>query len=524
MFWMKKILSSFVLLGLISTLNAELALPKIFSDNMVLQQGQSAKVWGKADKGAKIEVEFLGVKTSATADNDGKWVLYLKNLKASDNSLEIKIFENAKLSKTIKNVLIGEVWMTGGQSNMEFGINSSDEYKKRLSQNASFPMIRYFHQPRTVVSPTPNFDSDKDSCWIICDSQNFEKYRVNAAAFYFAEELRKDMNVPVGLVSSAHGGTPMAAWVDSDSFNNSENFAEKKADFEKRKSEYSYEDASAKREKALKAHQEKVDEAAKNKKKKPTTPSNLTELHKPWPDSPDSFRTPSYLFNGKVAPVAGYTIKGFLWYQGENDCSEPSRYTFDKQMMGVIISWRKVWGDDTLPFIFAQLPSYGVSSDAWAYVRSLQTKAFKQTKNCGMAVLIDAGEEKDIHPKDKTTVGKRFEKIALKLAYGKNDVPAYGPFYKSFKASGKKALVAFDMQGQKFKALDSASGFEVLDENGQWLPATAKVLSDTVELECEKASQIKGVRYAYKSWAKPDVSVFAENSLPLAPFNSKLGY
>ncbi len=502
---------------LASTLaHSEVRMPKIFSDGMILQQGVPVRVWGAASAGSEIEIRFKGGVRKTTADASGKWSVKLAPMKADKSSAEMEIFENGKPALKISNAVVGEVWMTGGQSNMEMTIKATSD-KKRLEAEADYPLIRYFSQPRTVTAETPQEDFHPDSKWIVCTNENIKADNFNATAFYFAEALLKDLDVPVGIISSAHGGTPMRAWADLETVSKSAYFKEVWEDFQKRKAEYDYEAALAKVEKTRKDFEEKVAKAKTEGKKRPSTPFTLSELHKPWPDTPDGFKTPALLFNGKVAPAAGYGIRGFLWYQGEADGGAPSCETFGKQFEGLIASWRGAWGGEQLPFIFAQLPSYGQNADSWPSVRLQQTAVFMDDKNVGMAVLIDSGEEKDIHPKDKTTVGKRMELIALKMAYG-HKLNAYGPFFKKAVFKGNKAELSFEMDSRTLKPVDSPTGFETMDSSGDWKPASAVVGKDAITVSSADGSPVKAVRYLHAAWARPLVSVYNDNNLPLAPF------
>ncbi|MBC2594250.1 hypothetical protein H5P28_08240 [Ruficoccus amylovorans] len=512
---MKKLISLLLICVCGASAHAVLKLPRIFSDNMVLQAGEPVKIWGRATAGAGISVRLGEDEASAVADDEGRWSVELGPLTASKAPAVMRIDENGETGVEIANVLVGEVWMTGGQSNMELGIPSTSDWQ-RIKTEGDYPLIRYFWQPRTTVAAEPQEDFNPESKWLVCTPENLEKYRFHSVAVYFAEALMKDLDTPVGMISSAHGGTPMRAWVDQQTVSESEDFRAIWEDFLKRRDAYDYEAALKQVERTRADYEAKVAAAKAAGKPLPPRPFSISELHKPWPDSPDAFRTPAYLFNGKVAPAAGYTVRGFLWYQGENDAKAPSSATFDAQLKGLIGAWRRAWGDESLPFIFAQLPSY--DSSEWEEVRQKQTAVFQNGEHIGMVVLIDEGEEKDIHPKNKTVVGRRMERIALKDVYGRTDINAYGPLIEEVDFQGKTAVLAFDLDGSHLRPVSAATGFEVLAADGTWKPAHAEVSGDSVIVRPEVSGKFTGVRYLYTPWAKPLASVFNTDGLPLAPF------
>ncbi len=522
---MKKSIFLLSLLSVALTASAAIHMPLIFRNFMVLQQEQKVKFWGTAEPNAKITLDYDGKKNAAStsATSDGKWVIYLNPLKASKKPVQIVISENGKPQKYISDVLVGEVWVTGGQSNMAFGlrgINGSEDVIKR----ANYPDIRIFWQPATVTSNEPATDVDKASIWRVCSPDMIAPF--SAMAVLFAEHIRNNVDVPVGIISTEMSGTPMVSWVSENYARNSDNYKERMEHFDKKCAEYDYDKAIENWEKGRKDHEEAKAKAIAEGKPVPAMHYQYTDLHKPWEKSPDSFRTPSKLFNGKIAPIAGYTARGFLWYQGENDAGGVSMQVFDKMLAGLIECWRKEWGNANMPFIFMQLPSWGEGGSAgWPEVRQKQSKVAKENKNVFMCVAIDTGEEKDIHPKDKLALGTRLGNIALKEVYGKKNLTAYGPTFKDVKFAKAQAKVSFYMDGSKFKKpQEEITGFEILNEDEKWVSAKASITgkSDEITLSADGVKNILGVRYAYKPWAKPLVNLFNEAGLPTAPFTTNL--
>jgi len=507
-------ISASIAVSLFATaLYAEVKLPRIFSDNMILQRDCDVKIWGKADKGATVEVEFMGQKKAVTAGKDGNWIVILNPLKAEKAPQEIKIYENGKEAAKVKDVLVGEVWITGGQSNMAFGMGNVQDGKK-IIEASNYHDIRYFFNSGSNTAKTPQEDVDAKCGWVYATPQTAANF--SAVSYLFALNLRNALNVPVGVVTTAMSGTPMVSWVSQEVFDSSPNFAERKKKFDDIIAKYDYEKVIAEWEKECEEFDAKVAQAKAEGKNPPQRPYKLTELHKPWPDSPEAFRTPCRLFNAKVAPLTQFAARGFLWYQGENDASTGANNTFELQLAGLIETWRTLWGKADMPFIYIQLPSF--TNKGWPDTRLKQTQVFNTVKHTGMVVTIDLGEEKDVHPKDKIPVGKRAANIALKDVYGFKDIVAYGPAFKAASFKGKFAKIEFDLGNSKFKdPQGEITGFEVLS-NGKWVNAKATLKGNAVILESTDGGNVKGARYAYKDWAKPLVNLFNENELPAAPF------
>ncbi len=511
---MKRLLAALALFACVSS-HADVALPKIFSDNMVLQQGQKVKVWGTAKPGAKVDVEFAKQKQITKAGADGKWTLTLNPLKANSKADVMKIYENGKEVKIVSNVLVGEVWITGGQSNMEFGLRLV-EGSPDMIKRADYPEMRFFWQPSCVAFETPQADCAEGSLWRVCSPDMIDKF--SAVSFLFAEKVMKEIKMPVGVVLTAMSGTPMVAWVAPDCLETSKGYEKRMAWFKKKSESWDYAKEIAKWNKGREDHAAAAEKAKAEGKPAPALDYNYWDMNKPWEKSPDYYRTPAAMYNGKIAPILGFAARGFVWYQGENDSGGVSQETFQEMFEDLIDCWRKKWNSPEMPFIFAQLPSWG-GADTWADVREKQAKAAAKLKNVWMAVTIDTGDEKDIHPKDKLPVAERLANIALKELYGKKNINAFGPEFKSAELKKGAAVVNFEMHGMKFKpAKDGLTGFEVFD-GAVWLPAKALIKGSTVTLSIDSIKDVKGVRYAYKSWAKPEAGLFNENGLPAAPFN-----
>jgi len=489
---------------------AEIKLPSIFSDNMLLQRGAAVKIWGKADAGAKVEVAFAGQKKSAKAGADGKWSVFLDKMQADKTPREMSVSENGKVSKTVKNILVGEVWIAGGQSNMGFTLKNCDDAKKHIASSAN-PLIRYFSQNTASMSKKPREDS-LNGKWTECSPEASPNY--SGVAYFFARALAQDLDVPVGVVFAALGGSRMIAWLPAEYVDAIPYTKKVQAEFLEKSRNYSYDEAVEKYKKAV-AKWKKNADALKAKGKKPPRKPFAPNKTSPWRPT----ATPVYLYNSAVAPIAGFGARGVIWYQGESDSNGEPLESFNEQFDLVVKSWREKFGNPDLVFIETQLASYCAPQRDWGLTRWKQYLATKSIPRCHMANIIDCGDEHDIHPKDKLTVGTRLEKVALREVYGKKAVRPYGPIMASVKYTPAAAEITFALDGAKLVGKGEPRGFE-LKIGGEWKSANAELAGQKVKVSPagNGKEKIEGVRYLWKNWARPDVWLFGSNDLPAMSF------
>ena len=500
-------------------LRAEVVMPKIFGDNMVVQSGKSVKVWGKSSPNADIEVLYAGKKAKTKASDKGEWSLYMPILIASKEPSDFKVLENGKTAKTFSNVLTGEVWLAGGQSNMEFTIGAStdfESFKKRMNADPQkYSLIRFIKPKKSNMSKTKLFDFDCDAKW--SDIVSNPEFRFSSAvAFYFAEKLVDSLDIPVGLIITPLGGSSMVAWVPEEFLKGEPTFEKELKSFKEKLATYNYNKALDTFKKRNAEYEESVKAAKAQGKPEPKKPYDLQPVWTPNPLSPNNIRsTPAWLYNAKIAPIAGYTIRGVIWYQGEANLTWRLDGTFTSRFNRLMEAWRAEWKDVNMPFIFAQLPSFG-KQRSWPETRWQQFESFKQTPNSHIVITIDTGEENDIHPKQKTPVADRFARIALNKFYGKN-ITAYGPMPVSAKFESNSATVKLDCKSD-LKCSGSPRGFEVRS-GGKWISAKAKISPEGfVRISSPDGSKIDAVRYAWLDWAVPQVCLFDSENLPAAPF------
>lgn len=500
---------------------AKVEMPKVFSDNMLLQRQAPVKLWGTAEPNAKIEARFGGQSAKAVASDSGDWELWLKPMDASGENRTLSVFENGSESKTIRNVLVGEVWIAGGQSNMELPMRECDTLKY-AKENADYPQIRYFRQPN-VIAKTPQKDSPKGSHWFACSRKSVET--MSGVAFHFAESLFKDLNVPVGILYSSSGATEMAAWTPREYGKLSPKLEAYMADFFKEAAAYdraAYEKALAEYKKKDAEYKARCEIAKKAGKPKPRR--NWLEAIAPNEMSPRyHFRSPTYHFNSTVSPIVGYSLRGVIWYQGESDSRDEKLSDFEQNFKILIKSWRDLWKMPKMPFLYVQLASYAVdgqpNGDRWPKTRWVQTLCQNSIPDTAMANIIDTGLKTNIHPTDKKTVGDRLEKIALRKVYGKKDVNAYCPLFKSAKYFNDRAEVSFRTFGRRLAGKGDPRGFE-LKIGGKWVPAEPRLYGGRVVVRAPENTdgKICGVRYLWKNWAQPFVWLYNEDGLPAASF------
>ncbi len=495
----------------LSSAFAELKLPAIFSDHMVLQQKQTNPVWGWDAPGTKVTVTFAGQTQSAEAGSDGAWRVKLDPVSA--NAMPQSLAIEGTTKREIQDVLVGEVWMCSGQSNMGFQLQS--DWNGDLEAAASdLPNLRLIKVPNLG---TQELQSDFKGEWKPSNAENAKPF--SAVGFLYGRYLHNILHVPVGLIDNAWGGSAAEAWVRRSSLESDPRFQ-------------TLMEGTVKREGDLQSEKAKEDfEKATAKWKEDTEKMKAAGL-KPGqqlpraPQSPDGWlrgnARPGNIFNGVMNPTLGYGIKGVIWYQGESNAGRAWEYA---QLFPYMIEqWRAEWKQGDFPFYWVQLadfmaekPEPGDSS--WAELRESQTKTMK-LPNTGQCVITDLGEGKDIHPKNKHDVAARLVRWALVKDYGMKF--AYrSPEFSKLEINGNKAVVTIDTFGSTLRPFDvqEAVGFAVCGEDKVWQWAKGQLLpGNKVELASDKVSAPIAVRYA---WAdNPVCNLFSNEGLPVTPFRT----
>jgi sialate O-acetylesterase len=497
-----------ILIGSIISARAELKLPAIISDHMVLQQKQSDPIWGWDTPGTKVTVTFAGQTKSAEAGADGKWTVKLDPVAANAEPQTITIEGTSK--KEIQDVLVGEVWMCSGQSNMGFTLNG--EFNGDLESAASrINTLRLIKVPNVG---TQELKTDFTGSWKPSAPESSSGF--TAVGFLFGRYLHDILGIPVGLIDNSWGGSAAEAWIRRETIEKDPRFATLMENTHKREAESQTEKAKADYEAATEKWKADVEKAKAEGKQPPRAPQ-----------SPQAWLSgnarPGNIFAGVVNPTLGYGIKGVIWYQGESNASRA--YEYAELFPFMIEQWRKEWNEGDFSFYWVQLANFMArkpepGDSMWAELRESQTKTQK-LPNTGQAVIIDVGEGKDIHPKDKHDVAARLVRWALAKDYGLK-FPYHSPEFKSVDFDGNKATITLDYFGGSLRpfGVDEALGFAVCGEDKVWHWAKGKILpGDKIEVSSEQVAKPIAVRYA---WAdNPVCNLFTKDgNLPVTPFRT----
>jgi sialate O-acetylesterase len=495
-----------VVLGLCSSsLNAaeKLSLSSLFTDHAVLQRDIAVPVWGKAEPGSKVVVQFAEQEKPATADKDGKWSVKLDPLRASSEGRTLTVkSESGNETVARQDVLVGEVWICSGQSNMGWSLKNSTGGDEAIAA-AGDAQLRLFNAgARAVGEPQESIGGS----WAVDSPQSATSF--SGVAYFFGKDLRKSLGVPVGLIKSAVGGTVCEAWTPKADLEANPTLkplldqqAKRIADYPKALEEY-----KNKEPELLAAHEAAVAKAkadGKPEPRKPTAPQDpVTNVNRPFG-----------LYNGSIAPLVPYAIRGAIWYQGESNSGRGKEY--QTLFPAMITGWRKVWGQGDFPFLFVQIaPHNGMSPE----IREAQRLTVQTTQNTAMAVTLDVGHPSDIHPKDKQPVGSRLALAARALAHGEK-VEYSGPAYDSLNVSGNKATLSFKHVGGGLIAKEGKlKGFTIAGSDGKFVEATTKIKDDTIVVFSDSVSSPTAVRYGWTN--VPEASLWNKAGLPASPFQT----
>jgi len=465
---------------------ADLKVAAIFGDNMVLQQGQDVPVWGWASSNADVTVKFFGQSKSTRADTDGKWLVKLEKLKTSfaPQTLTVESGE----TKNFTNILVGEVWLASGQSNMEkpIGIKAGQKSVFNAAQElaaADYPNIRIFKVEKKLAA-APLADLGTNSGWLACSSNTLDSTSFSAAAYFFGREIYTNLNVPVGLVESSWGGTRIEPWTPPVGF-------------------------------------EKI-------------PSQAKFAHTILATNRLSNGRPLAIYNAMIAPLAGFAMRGVLWYQGESNLmgtnADNDYMDYPDKMAALVGGWRQIWGEGDFPFYFVQIApcKYAgakvprvLSPEMMPEFWTLQSQSAREIENTGMVVTTDLVDDlNDIHPRNKQDVGHRLALLARNKTYGEKNVVYSGPTFRKMKIEGNKAVLQFDHAdgGLVSKSGQPLTWFTIAGADGKFISADAKIAGDTVEVSAAGIEKPEVVRFAWNETAQPNF--FNGAGLPAEPFRT----
>lgn len=500
-----------LLLLSLSTSSAAVTMPSIFSDHMVLQRDKEVPVWGKAAPGEEVTVEFAGQKKTTQADTQGKWRLKLDPMPASDQPREFIVSSNHKsqiINHKYTDVLVGEVWLASGQSNMEWEMQMKPDSKADIP-NTTHPNLRLIEIPKTAAL-TPQ--DDVPAKWARSSPESAASF--SAIGYYFGLKLHEELKVPVGIIQSAWGGTRIEPWTSIEGFDAVPELKDFVADNRaKLPGSAEYRAAHERHLTAVTHWQQDVKTALEKKQPVPAMPAQPQSL------TPSS-GTPTALYNAMIHPLVPFAIRGTIWYQGESNHNEGFVYTDKKKAL--ITSWRSVFQQPDMPFYFVQIApwQYGTEDeDILAHFWQAQRKCL-DIPHTGMAVISDIGEIQDIHPAQKKEVARRLSLWALSKTYGHSHINPNGPLYASHSIEGAAIRVKFAHATGGLATRDgkALTHFEIAGRDGLFQPAEAHIVGDSIVLTSAKVPQPRRARFA---WSKLAIAnLMNADGLPATAFHT----
>jgi sialate O-acetylesterase len=517
---MKPLLQYIALIILTTQAFADVSLPAIFSDHLVLQQGKPVPVWGSAAADEAIAVRFAGQTQVTRADLEGKWRVTLDPLTADAKPQEMVI--SGKNTLTLKNLLIGEVWVCSGQSNMQWTVSQSGNAQQEIA-GANAPQIRMFTVERaTGMTPA----ADVKGSWKEANSANVGEF--SAVAYFYGRHLHQALKVPVGLINTSWGGTRVEAWTSRESLEERPCAAQMLSDWDGIRQGWDTVAEATKFATSKAAWQAEAKKISAENSKLPANQKKKTPQAPRPPDDPNKTpHHPAVLFNAMVAPLIPYSIQGAIWYQGESN--QKRAFQYQELLPNMINDWRTRW-NDPFSFYIVQLAGFGNGQpitqeaglpDTWAELQEAQYLTSITLPKVGLTVTNDIGEEKNIHPKNKQEVGRRLALWALAKDYGRANTVFSGPMFKNALIEGSQVRIQFDHTGGGLKTRDGGAlkHFQITGQDKKWVWAQAKIENNEVLVSSTEVPNPVGVRYAWAAWPEGANLINAEG-LPASCFRT----
>lgn len=478
-----------------------LRLASLFTDHMVLQRDQPVPVWGWAKPGQQITVEFAGQRKTTNAGSSGKWLTELDPLSASAEGRDL-VVESPTGTRKLRDVVVGDVWLASGQSNMHFNMqkvhNAADEIAAARNSAIRF----FFVEPQFAREPATDVSGE----WLPVSPETVGK--CSAVAYYFARDLQPEIGVPVGLLASSVGGIRIETWIKAGilaDLGTAEPLLEKWRNVPAQEFQEILDANRAHEHQLYTVHPELVRKAKREGEPIP-----------PEPKRPEKrpHECPGALHDGMIAPLQPFALRGVLWYQGEGNMGNPEAY--EKMLPAMIADWRSVWGAE-MPFLIVQLPPH---QNITPQFRESQFRIWQNTPHTAMVASTDVGEAKDLHPPHKRPIGERLALAARALSYGQ-DVEFSGPVFRSMKVEGDRAVISFTHVGRGLLAKgDSLDGFVVAGMDGKFFPGTAVIEGSTVVVSAAEVAKPEFVQFGHDK--VPKVNFFNREGLPAVPFRSDM--
>lgn len=480
---------------------ADVTLPAVIGSHMVLQREMPITLWGWASPGEEINIVLGETRAKTAGDSSGNWLVKLPGLPASAEPLKLTI--SGKNTIELEDVLVGEVWMGSGQSNMQWSVAASDKPQEEIAA-AVYPKIRLFSVPLVPAgAPAKNVNAR----WEVCSPQTVPNF--SAMSYFFGRELHKSLNVPVGMIATSWGGTRIEPWMPPKAFEGLPELAPERNQIASMRHGY---------QNALKGHLATVKNWLAAAEQASASAAPIAEPPA-FPANPfNSNGAPTGLYNGMVHPLAPFSIRGAIWYQGESNLGQGMHY-YDL-MKGLIQGWRDIWGEGEFPFLYVQLApyAYGAAPTLLPEIWEAQTAALNYP-NTGMAVVTDIGNIRDIHPRNKQEAARRLALWALAKTYGQNDLKYSGPLYDSMAVEGSQIRLKFKhASGLKTRDGKPLSWFAIAGEDKKFTPAEATIDGETVLVKSPQVAAPAAVRFGWHQLAEPNLA--NEAGLPASPFRT----
>ena len=517
----------------------ELSIAKIFTDHGVLQRDMPTPIWGKAAPGTPVKVRFANQTKTTKSDQQGKWQVQLDPLPTNSSPAELTVTSGSK-TITLTDVLVGEVWLCSGQSNMGHALSRATSGEEAIAA-ANHPKLRLF---RVKQSPAYSPVDDVEGEWIACSPDALRRNGggFSAVGFFFGRQLLETLDCPIGLIGSYVGGSNVEAWMSEEAL----------ATFPGRRSQtarrlFDYKKARDGMDQAMAEHTPKLvaweaEWAARNEAHRKdlaawqAATQKAREANKPVPERPkpgslsrrplEPNRYPHHatvLYRGMIEPLIPYGIRGTIWYQGEANCYPKRAEEYATSFPMMITDWRKRWAQGDFPFLFVQLPNFAKAKEDWMTLRESQRQTNETVANTAMAITIDVGDPNDLHPANKKPLGERLALLARAHVYGEKRI-ANGPLIKSAKPIGEGKLSLSFHNGESglqagVNGIGKLGGFEVAGEDGQFASAEAEISGSQIIVSGKKGIVPKQVRYAWAPNPFPSANLYNQKGLPASPFS-----
>ena len=517
----------------------ELSIAKIFTDHGVLQRDMPTPIWGKAAPGTPVKVRFANQTKTTKSDQQGKWQVQLDPMPANSSPAELTVSSGSK-TITLTDILVGEVWLCSGQSNMGHALSRATGGEEAIAA-ANHPKLRLFRvKQNPAYSPVENVEGE----WIVCSPDALRRNGggFTAVGFFFGRQLLEKLDCPIGLIGSYVGGSNVEAWMSEEAL---AAFPDKRSQTARRLLNYqkaldgmdqamaehapklaAWEAELAARNDThredLKAWSEAVKKARESNQPLPTRPKPAAVSRRPL--EPNRYpHHATVLYRGMIEPLIPYGIRGTIWYQGEANCYPKRAEEYATSFPMMITDWRKRWAQGDFPFLFVQLPNFAKAKEDWMTLRESQRQTNETVANTAMAITIDVGDPNDLHPANKKPVGERLALLARAHVYGEKRI-ANGPLIKSAKPIGEGKLSLSFHNGESglqagVNGIGKLGGFEVAGEDGQFAYAEAEISGSQIIVSGKKGIVPKQVRYAWATNPFPSANLYNQEGLPASPFS-----